>query len=305
MNLLSITLMLGGFVALLVWQISSVCLNLPAAKRHHFDKPALGFILIWPLIRIVVFYIGDCLPDRHRLLVSQKLTKAGVGFTLSAEEFVAAQSISALMMASAAFVIFKSNVAVACTVAATVAVMGFLYPNVWLRDRTRRRQTEILKALPFYLDVITLAVESGSNLTGGMTQAVQKTSDSALRNEMSRALRDIRSGKPRADALRDFAERTASLEVGRIVTGMIQAEKSGANLGPLLRVQAEQLRKQRFQRAEKKAMEAPVKLLGPLFIFIFPTTFLTLGFVLISNAIINGVITWPPLVWVYQWPGAN
>lgn len=305
MNLLSISLMLGGFVALLVWQISSVCLIAPAANRHHFDKPALGFILIWPLIKIVVFYTSGCLSDRHRLSVSEKLTRAGVGFTLSAEEFVAAQSISSLIMASAVFVTFRSDVIVACVVAAVVAVMGFQYPNAWLRDRTRRRQTEILKALPFYLDVITLAVESGSNLTGGMTQAVQKTADSALRSEISRALRDIRSGKPRADALRDLADRTASLEVGRIITGMIQAEKSGANLGPMLRVQAEQLRKQRFQRAEKKAMEAPVKLLGPLFIFIFPTTFLTLGFVLISNAIVNGVITWPPLVWAYQWPGAS
>jgi len=180
---------------------------------------------------------------------------------------------------------------------------GYHYPDSWLLRKAQQRQRELLKALPFYLDVVTLSVESGSNLTGGLAQAVQKTTDSPLRRELSRVLREIRSGKTRADALREFAARADSTAINQVVSGLIQGEKAGASLGPLLRAQAEQLRTQRFQMAEKKAMQAPVKLLGPLFICIFPMTFLVLVFVVTGKLISSGVITWPLVLWAYSWPG--
>jgi len=183
------------------------------------------------------------------------------------------------------------------------ALLGYGYPDSWLKQQARQRQNEMLKHLPFYLDVITLSVEAGSNLTGGITQAVQKNADTVLRRELGRVLRDIRSGKTRADALRDFAARADSSAIQQVVSGLIQAEKSGASLGPLLRAQSEQLRTQRFQLAEKKAMEAPVKLFAPLFGFIFPMVFVALGYVMLSKAIQGGMLTWPPLVWAYTWPG--
>ena len=181
---------------------------------------------------------------------------------------------------------------------------GFFYPELWLRETTDKRRGAILRALPFYLDIITLSVEAGSNLTGGITQAVQKSADSPLRRELSRVLRDIRAGRTRAEAMRDMSERTGSQPVQNVVSSLIQAERTGSSLGPLLRSQAEQLRSDRFLRAEKLAMEAPVKLLGPLVMFIFPTTFLVLGFLVMSKAIQEGVLTWAPLVWAYHWPGA-
>lgn len=305
MNPLYISLLLGAFVALLVWQVGRFFQALPSPPRHYLDRPAYGFRLVWPLIQVLVFYIGHHLPERQSDSVSLKLKQAGVDFTLKAEEFMAAQGISAIALSICVLLVFRSTGWALVVFLPVCAVAGYHYPNIWLRDRTRRRRTSILKALPFYLDVITLAVESGSNLTGGLTQAVQKTADSPLRREISRVLRDIRAGKTRSDALRELTDRTASPAVGQIVSGLIQAEKTGASLGPMLRVQAEQLRNQRFQYAEKKAMEAPVKLLAPLFIFIFPTTFLTLGFIFISKALMEGFITWAPLVWAYNWPGVQ
>lgn len=305
MNPLFISLLLGGFIALLVWQIARFFQFLPAPPRHYLDRPAYGFRLIWPLIKVVVFYLGHQMPETHIQNVSLKLKQAGVDFTLKAEEFLAAQGITAMALGACSLLMFKDAGWALIFILPLSILAGYQYPNIWLRDRTQRRRTAILKALPFYLDVITLAVESGSNLNGGLTQAVQKTADSPLRREISRVLRDIRSGKTRSDALRELTDRTASPAVGQIVTGLIQAEKTGSSLGPMLRVQAEQLRSQRFQYAEKKAMEAPVKLLAPLFIFIFPTTFLTLGFIFISKAILEGFITWSPLVWAYNWPGIH
>ena len=91
-------------------------------------------------------------------------------------------------------------------------------------------------------------------------------------------LRDLRSGLPRADALRRMADRLEINEVTSFVSSMIQAERMGSSLAAVLRVQAEQRRNERFQRAEKMAMEAPIKLTFPLIVFIFPVTFIVLGF---------------------------
>ena len=91
-------------------------------------------------------------------------------------------------------------------------------------------------------------------------------------------LRDIRAGKARADSLRSMAERLAEPNITSFITAVIQAEKMGMNLGPVLRVQADQRRSERFLRAEKLAMEAPVKMLFPLIAFIFPCTFIVLFF---------------------------
>jgi tight adherence protein C len=107
---------------------------------------------------------------------------------------------------------------------------------------------------------------------------VAKGPKGVLRSEIQRVLRDIRAGKARADALRGMAERLNEPNVTHFVTAVIQAERMGMNLGPVLRAQADQRRSERFLRAEKLAMEAPVKMLFPLIAFIFPCTFIVLFF---------------------------
>jgi tight adherence protein C len=121
-------------------------------------------------------------------------------------------------------------------------------------------------------------VEAGLNLQGALAQAMEKAPPSPLRNEFGIVLRDLRSGLPRADALRRMAERLEINEVTSFVSSMVQAERMGSSLAAVLRIQAEQRRNERFQRAEKMAMEAPIKLTFPLIAFIFPVTFIVLGF---------------------------
>ena len=128
------------------------------------------------------------------------------------------------------------------------------------------------------LDIITLCVEAGLNLTGAMSQAVAKGPAGPLRDEFSRVLRDVRAGRPRIDALRTLADRMNEPAITNLVSALIQAERMGMNLGPILRAQSEQRRNERFAQAEKLAMEAPVKLLFPLIAFIFPCTVVVLGF---------------------------
>ena len=303
MIVLATTLAIGLFIAILFWQTYSVISAVPDDDRQFMDKPALGFRLVWPFIRMGDHYLGWLISETSVQTTHMKLMQGGAEFSLSAKQFIVSKYVAALVafgLLIFAGVALERNLVGFALVG---AMSAFFYPELWLKETSNTRRADILRTLPFYLDIITLSVEAGSNLTGGMRQAVQKSGDSPLRREFSRVLRDIRTGRTRAEALRDLSDRTGSSAVQNIVGGLIQAERSGASLGALLRAQSSQLRTERFQRAEKLAMEAPVKLLGPLVMFIFPNTFLVLGFLLLSKAIQQGVISWGPLVWSYSWPG--
>jgi len=125
--------------------------------------------------------------------------------------------LSSLMSGAIVWLLFSMIGKSLSLLAILAACGGYFYPELWLREVTERRKASILKTLPFYLDIITLSVEAGSNLTGGLTQAVQKSSDSPLRRELSRVLRDVRAGKSRSDALRDMSDRSGSTAVTHVV----------------------------------------------------------------------------------------
>lgn len=300
-----ISLAFGGFVFLLAWQAWSVFHAVPDEDRQFLDRPPLGFRLAWPLIQAFVHHFGGHVSDAQNASTLARLRRAGVEYALSPRQFIAAKFVAAAGFALALWFALSSLGHSAAAFSLVGGMAGFFYPELWLREAGDSRRGDIVKALPFYLDIVTLSVEAGSNLTGGLTQAVQKSADSPLRREFSRVLRDVRAGRTRAEALRDMADRTGSQAVQNLVSSLVQAERTGSSLGPLLRAQSEQLRTQRFQLAEKKAMEAPVKLLGPLVMFIFPCTFLVLAFLILSKGIQSGVsfFQWPPLVWAYHWPG--
>ena len=128
--------------------------------------------------------------------------------------------------------------------------------------------------MPYALDLLTLSVEAGLDFTSALARIVPKLEGTALAQEFGELLRAIRLGKTRSEALRDMADRMGMAEVTSFTSSLVQADELGADLGPVLRVLAEQMRNDRANRAEKKAMEAPVKILFPLIAFIFPTVFI-------------------------------
>lgn len=152
------------------------------------------------------------------------------------------------------------------------------WPRRWLRDQGVRRQAHMLREFPFLLDMTTLCVEAGLNLQGALQQAALHGPDGPLRAELRHALADMRAGMPRIQALNDLANRSGLAAVRSLVTALTQADQLGMSLGPLLRAQSEQRRAERFLRAEKLALEAPVKMLFPMVFCIFPCTFLVIGF---------------------------
>lgn len=154
------------------------------------------------------------------------------------------------------------------------ASIGLLQPLLWLKGRVERRRMLIRRLLPYSLDLLTLSVEAGLDFTAALARLAPKLGSNPLAYELGDMLRAIRLGRSRSEALREMADRVGMSEVTSFAASLIQADELGADLGPVLRVLAEQMRNDRSSRAEKKAMEAPVKILFPLIVFIFPTVFL-------------------------------
>ncbi len=164
--------------------------------------------------------------------------------------------------------------------------LGLLIPDFWLKQRIQVRQTAMRKALPSFLDLLTVSVEAGLGFDAGLTKVTAREAG-PLAEEFQRVLQEIRMGKPRRDALKDLGGRTEVKELSSFVSALVQADQLGVSIGNVLRVQAQQMRRSRRQRAEEAAMKAPIKMLFPLVFFIFPSLFI----VLLGPAVIQMVET--------------
>ena len=262
--------------------------QLEEEDRAYMDPLPPLLKLIWPFIQIIANFICVFLPYDYMETVEKRLQRTGVSYLLTADQYVALQIFMALIMPPLVWVcltVMQKSFPLAIIIA---PLLGFLFPNVWLSDTRKRRELGVIRSMPVYLDFITMCVEAGLNLSGALGQAMEKAPPGPLRNEFAIVLRDLRSGLTRADALRRMADRLDITEVTSFVSAVIQAERMGASLAMVLRVQAEQRRNERFQRAEKLAMEAPIKLVGPLIIFIFPVTFIVLAFPIVMKFMSQG-----------------
>jgi tight adherence protein C len=239
--------------------------------------------LIWPFIQIISNFVCPFLPYDYMEHTEKRLQRTGVSYLLTSEQFVALQIFMAAILPPTVWMcltVMGKSFPLAIIIS---PLLGFMFPNVWLADTRKRRELAVIRSMPVYLDFITMCVEAGLNLSGALAQAMEKAPPGPLRNEFSIVLRDLRAGLTRADALRRMSDRLDITEVTSFVSAVVQAEKMGASLATVLRVQAEQRRNERFQRAEKLAMEAPIKLVGPLILFIFPVTFIVLAFPIVMK----------------------
>jgi tight adherence protein C len=169
---------------------------------------------------------------------------------------------------------------------ATFALCGsfsLVAPWIWLRDATQRRESTVLRELPLYLDLLALALESGATLLLALRMSLPRAPEGPLREALTGLLGDLQAGRARIEAIEALQRRVDFVCVQPLTTAMIQAQRSGAGLADLLRLQSEQRGHERFHRAEQLAMQAPVKMLGPLVLCIFPGTFIVLGFVVLGR----------------------
>lgn len=293
-------LAIGAAVGLVAWLVSKSMADTPQEDRQFKDPPPLGFKLAWWPIQWVASLIEPFIREKRHAALLARLRKAGLDYCLSPAQFTAGRIVCAVFAGALIFWVLGSfdhpqpgkdgfSPGLYVKVVVGFAAFGYFYPGIWLRDRLGARKRELFKSFPFFLDVITLCVEAGLNMQGAMTQAMNKGPKGVVRDEFQRVLRDIRAGKSRADSLRAMADRLGEPLVTNFATAVIQAESMGMNLGPVLKAQADQRRAERFLRAEKLAMEAPVKMLFPLIAFIFPCTFVVLFFPIVMKFMNSGL----------------
>jgi tight adherence protein C len=167
-------------------------------------------------------------------------------------------------------------------------LLGY-YPDSWLKRAVKIRHKQIERSLPFILDLLTLSVESGLDFMTGINRIIQQRRIDALGEELIRVFREIQVGRSRKVALQNFADRVGHSDIRSVTNALIQADELGTGIGSALRIQSDQIRIKRFQRAEKLGNEAPVKMLFPLVAFIFPSVFMILlGPVILQMAIRGG-----------------
>jgi len=283
----SILTIIGAIAALAVllvlFSLFEIKRQLPEDDRQYMDPLSFSMKLLWPAIQFFGHYIGDHLSVEYVEKSKISLQRSGLGYLLKPQQFFSFQIISAMLFALISWWGMSALEKDIGLVPIIFAILGFYFPVLNLNDRRKRRENQIIRMLPVYLDFITMAVQAGMNLNGALMQAVDKGPSGPLNIEFQKVLRDIKAGSGRIPALRNMSERLAIKEISSLVSSLAQAEKSGSSVGKTLRIQADQRRIERFQRAEKLAMQAPVKLVGPLVIFIFPTTFIILFFPIVTQ----------------------
>jgi tight adherence protein C len=158
------------------------------------------------------------------------------------------------------------------------SLLGFYLPDIWLRQKSDNRKEKILRALPDALDLLVISVEAGMGMDSSIYRVANeiKLNSPELSDELHFMNLELRAGKTRKDALKNFALRTNLEEINSLATLLIQTDQFGTSMADALRVYSDSFRTERFQKAEELAAKLPVKLLFPLVAFIFPALFVVL-----------------------------
>lgn len=275
---LLVAVLVSGAGFLLFDSLSRIGKTIPKDERQYMDPLPLSMQLAWPLISFFAFYIGERLSIEYLEKISNRLKRAGLGYLLTPQQFFGFKVVCAILSALIAWAVLGMLEITALHIILVVLFIGYLLPELNLYERKKKIDKDIVRALPVYLDFLTMTVEAGLNLNGAIIQAVQKGPDGHLKQELQNVLRDIKAGSGQIEALQKMEERLDIQDITSLVAALSHANKTGAMIGETLRILADQKRTERFLRAEKLAMQAPVKLIAPLVMFIFPTTFIVIFF---------------------------
>ncbi len=233
-------------------------------------------------------WLGRLLPPRLSVRQSQRLARADLDEFLSADAWCGLLAWPWVLAGIVSLLGLAADRAVLASTALSLALATGFIGEAVLRRRIRDRELRFLKDLPAYLDVLTVCIEAGATLSVALRMAVEKAATSPARKVFARLLHEIRMGRSRTEALHNVARLYELEALSSLVAALVQSEAHGMSLGAVLRAQAQQRATERQLRAEKAAMKAPVKMLGPLVLCIFPCTFVVIAVPVLVRLFLDG-----------------
>ncbi|NJN95961.1 MAG: type II secretion system F family protein [Anaerolineales bacterium] len=223
--------------------------------------------------------LGKFSPSKSRAAAELMLERAGRPYGWGATEFLGLRLFVAVIFGVLTFLItvISPTVGPLAKILAPLvaALIGFVLPVLWIRSKINRRKKEIIKSLPDAMDLLTIAVEAGMGFDGALQKVAEKW-DNELSRGFAKVVHEMRLGVIRREALRNMSNNMDVPDVTSFVAAIIQADQLGVSIAKILRVQSEQMRTKRRQRAEEQANKAPIKMLFPMVFLIFPALFVVL-----------------------------
>jgi len=230
--------------------------------------------ILSPVSRVIADFLIRRTPPKTVEDIRRKLILAGNPHNMDVRDFLGLKGLLAIVLGGMVLMlILKSSPLLnALFFGGIFGALGYYVPNVWLGSRISARKKEISRSLPDALDLLTVCVDAGLGFDSAMLKVTQKW-DNALAREFGRVLAEIRMGKSRRDALRSMVERTDVNDVSTFISAIIQSDQLGVSISKVLRVQSEQMRTKRRQRAEELAHQAAIKMIFPMVFLMFPSIY--------------------------------
>jgi tight adherence protein C len=207
------------------------------------------------------------------------------GWDVTAEQFSALKIALAMIMMVLSLIICKIahiGMLYVILVMSVIGIVAIIMPGRILKMKVKNRQDKIRMQMPDVMDLLVVSVEAGLGFDAALLRLYEKDK-SELMTELIQAIRDIQRGMGKKEAYESLAKRCNIKELTTFLTALVQAEQLGISVKSVLKVQAQNLRTDRKQQAEEKALKAPVKMLIPMVMFIFPVIFI----ILLGPAILN------------------
>jgi tight adherence protein C len=242
-------------------------------EEIELSQPFAERVII-PLVRRIGEFSARFTPQKAIQDTARRMELAGNPWPIDAATFLAIRFILAVVfggfLTAVVLISPPSNPNDNFMYIGGATFGGFFLPHLLLSSKITRRQHEIRKAMPDALDLLTVCVEAGLGFDAAMSKVAEKW-ENELSLAFTRAIREVQLGKVRRDALRDMADRLGIPEMTSFVAAIIQSEQLGVSMAKVLRIQSDQMRMKRRQRAEEEAHKAPVKMLIPMALLIFPS----------------------------------
>ena len=214
---------------------------------------------------------------RYRAKIKQKIIHSGLSKQINVDEFLGLQLLWGVMFPAFAFVMnFALQMGFPSFIFPALSAVGFYFPHIYLKNLSNQRQKSVEKDLPFFIDLMSLSTEAGLDFIGSIQKISDKADkDSVLAEEFHTLLKEIKLGSTRKDALQNLQKRIPSAEIKSFVTMVCDSDETGASIASTLKAKSEQMRYERFNKAEQLGAKASQKILIPMVLFIIPAVFIT------------------------------